>query len=433
MANYDTLTREELTQLQTQLSAELETIKSQARPYSLTRGVPSKDMLDLAMPMLDSLGSEDDYLSPGLPGQPPIDARNYGVLEGLPVARQFMADIMAVPMESVMVGGNASLSLMHTALTLAYAKGLYNSPVPWSKLDTVKILVPAPGYDRHFGMCAYYGAQLIPIAMTPTGPDMDMVEELVKDPAVRGLFCVPKYSNPTGVTYCPDTVKRLASLQPSAVDFCLWYDNAYELHDFNPTDCDRLLPIWPELVASGRTNQVIQFTSLSKVTFAGGSMASLSTGAEQLKHLLDFLGTQIISFDKINQLRHVQFLKDRGHLTDYMATNMALAKPKFDLCQQLFETELYPTGTTWSQPKGGYFISVDTKPGLATVVTQLAKDTGLTLLSPGSTFPNDHDPLDGNIRIAPTAIDLKELAKAMQIFVLCVKLATVNQLLGVTN
>jgi len=430
---YDSLTTPELRQLQAELSAQFETHVASAKTYSLTRGVPSADMLDLAMPLLDTLGSESDYMTPGLPGCAPIDARNYGVLEGLPVARQFMADVMAVPAKSVMIGGNASLSLMHSALTLAYTKGLYNSPTPWSKLERVKILMPAPGYDRHFAMCQWYGAELITVDMTPTGPDMDQVERLVTDPTVRGLFCVPKYSNPTGVTYCPETVRRLARLQPAAVDFCMWYDNAYELHDFDQSDCDHLLPIYPELVASGRTNQVIQFSSLSKVTFAGGSVSAMSTGAEQLSYMLNYFSTQFISHDKINQLRHVRFLRDREHLAQFMASNMALAKPKFELCEQVFAQHLTPTGTRWSTPRGGYFISVDTPTGLAAQVTDLAAQAGLTLLTAGSTFPNNHDPLDSNIRIAPTAVDLENLGEAMQIFVLCVKLATVNQKLAQSN
>lgn len=426
MGAYTAYTREQRQVMYHRCLAQFEQLAPHVT-YNLTRGIPSQDMLDLSLPLLDVLNSTSDYLSPGLPGEPPIDSRNYGTLAGLPPARQFMADILAVPMASVMVGGNASLSLMHGVLSLAYAKGLVHSDTPWSQLPQVKLLAPVPGYDRHFAMGEWYGASLIPVAMTPTGPDMDQVESLVQDPAVRGMFCVPKYSNPTGVTYSPETVRRLAWLTPAAPDFCLWYDNAYELHDFAVGD--QLLPIYPELVAAGRTNQVVQFTSLSKVTFAGGGMSALSTGAEQLQHVLDYYATQIISFDKLNQLRHVRFLPNRTHLTQHMKQVMALVYPKFQLCEQLFRHHLTPTGTQWSCPRGGYFISVNTLPGLATRVYSLATQAGLVLLPPGNAFPKGHDPANSHIRIAPTALPLAELAQAMERFALCVKLATLEQLL----
>lgn len=422
---YTELSIQELEKLHNQLNEQFENQKNSGITYNLTRGLPSTDMLELAMPLLDVLQSSDNYKS-----ENGIDVRNYGTMEGIPEARQLMANIMDVPKERLMVGGNSSLILIHGVISTAYSKGLYNSPQPWSTLEKVKVLAPVPGYDRHFGMCSFYGIELVNVEMTKTGPNMDQVEELVKDPYVKGMFCVPKYSNPTGVTYSDETVKRLANLKPAAADFCIFYDNAYVVHDFYCDDKDELLPIYPELKKSGNTNMVIQFSSTSKITFPGGGIVALSTGIQQLNYLLGYFATHTISFDKINQLRHVKFLKDKKGVQEIMKKAMAIAEPKFSACIDIFEKELKETGSTWSTPRGGYFISFDTVPGLAKNVTSLAKEAGLTLLPPGSTYPYNKDEQDTNIRIAPTAISIDDIKKAIQVFSICVKLATVKKLLS---
>lgn len=421
---YKEMSQQELESLHTKLENQFEEQKNSGAVYNLTRGLPSGDMLDLAMPILDVLQSSCDYKS-----ENGIDVRNYGTMEGIPEARRLMADLMDVPEERIMVGGNSSLILLHGVISTAYSKGLYNSPQPWSTLEKVKVLAPVPGYDRHFGMCSFYGIELVNVDMTPTGPDMDQVEELIKDPYIKGIFCVPKFSNPTGVTYSEETVKRIANLKPAAADFCVFYDNAYAVHDFNCDHQESLLPIYPELKKSGNTNMVIQFSSTSKITFPGGGIVALSTGKQQLNYLLKYFATHTISFDKINQLRHVRFLKDKQGILDIMKKAMAIAAPKFKVCIDIFEKELKDTGATWTDPKGGYFISFDTDTGLATEVTNLAKEVGLTLLPPGSTYPYNKDAKDTNIRIAPTAVSLDDIKGAISVFALCVKLATVRKLL----
>lgn len=423
--NYTDYAQEELKHLYTDLQTQFDQQKACGVTYNLTRGLPSADMLDLAMPMLDILQSSSDYKS-----ENGIDVRTYGTMEGIPEARRFMAELMDVPAESVMVGGNSSLILIHGVISTAYSKGLYNSPQPWSTLETVKVLAPVPGYDRHFGMCSFYGIELVNVDMTATGPNMDQVEELVKDPSVKGMFCVPKYSNPTGITYSDETVNRLANLKPASADFCIFYDNAYAVHDFDEANKDVLLPIYPALEKAGNTNMVIQFSSTSKITFPGGGIVGLSTGTQQLNYLLGYFATHTISFDKINQLRHVRFLQDKQGIEAIMKKAMAIAAPKFAACINIFEKELAVTGSHWTTPQGGYFISFDTAPGLATVVTHLAKEAGLALMLPGSTYPYYQDPMDSNIRIAPTAVSLTDIKNAIGVFALCVKLATVKKLLN---
>ena len=415
------------TQLQAEHDAvtkEYEALKAKGLKLDMSRGKPSKAQLDLVSGVLTTLTSPEECIVEG------TDARNYGELAGLPCARKFFAEILGCRPEECFMGGNASLTLMYDTIAKAYTHGLLHSEKPWAKLDTVKFLCPSPGYDRHFKISQSFGMEMITINMTETGPDMDAVEEAVKDPAVKGMWCVPKYSNPEGIIYSAETIERIAHLKPAAADFLLMWDNAYCIHEF---DGD-YVP-FPDIISlcreAGNPDMVFEYASTSKVTFPGAGISVMASSVGNIKYMLGLLGIQTISYDKVNQLRHVRFLKDKAHTLELMKQHAAIMKPKFEAVLSALDREIAPLGIAqWKRPKGGYFISVDTMDGLAKRTLALCKEAGVVMTGAGATFPYGVDPRDRNIRIAPSLPPVEELEQAIAVFCTCLKLAALEKLLA---
>ena len=415
------------TQLQAEHDAvtkEYEALKAKGLKLDMSRGKPSKAQLDLVSGVLTTLTSPEECIVEG------TDARNYGELAGLPCARKFFAEILGCRPEECFMGGNASLTLMYDTIAKAYTHGLLHSEKPWAKLDTVKFLCPSPGYDRHFKISQSFGMEMITINMTETGPDMDAVEEAVKDPAVKGMWCVPKYSNPEGIIYSAETIERIAHLKPAAADFLLMWDNAYCIHEF---DGD-YVP-FPDIISlcreAGNPDMVFEYASTSKVTFPGAGISVMASSVDNIKYMLGLLGIQTISYDKVNQLRHVRFLKDKAHTLELMKQHAAIMKPKFEAVLSALDREIAPLGIAqWKRPKGGYFVSVDTMDGLAKRTLALCKEAGVVMTGAGATFPYGVDPRDRNIRIAPSLPPVEELEQAIAVFCTCLKLAALEKLLA---
>ncbi len=414
---------------QQQLKAELESVRAQYEAQKakglkldMSRGKPGKEQLDLVSDMLTVLSKPEDCVSDG------IDVRNYGELSGIPAAKKLFAEILGCKPEECFIGGCASLTLMYDLIAKAYTNGLKNSEKPWAKLDKVKFLCPAPGYDRHFKVTQSFGAELITVAMTETGPDMDAVEQLVKDPAVKGMWCVPKYSNPDGIIYSDETIRRIANLKPAAKDFALMWDNAYCIHEFEGD----FVPFADMLTLcreAGNADMVYEFASTSKVTFPGAGISVMATSVENLAYLNKLIGCQIISYDKVNQLRHVRYLKDKAHTLELMKKHAKVLGPKFRCVLDTLAREIEPLGiASWQKPTGGYFVSVNTANGLAKRTLALCKEAGVVMTSAGATFPYGIDPNDSNIRIAPSLPPVAELQAAMDIFCLSLRLAALEQL-----
>jgi DNA-binding transcriptional MocR family regulator len=373
----------------------------------MSRGVPGADQLALSSGLLTCLTAEDCAAGG-------IDARNYGAPDGLPEARTLMGAILGVPGKEVVIGGSSSLNLMYDTMVRALLFGVSPDSAPWSKLPKVTFLCPSPGYDRHFAICELLGFDMIAVPMTGSGPDMDRVEELVSsDSAVKGIWCVPKYSNPDGITYSDETVRRLAAMKTAAPDFRIFWDNAYAVHDLYG-EGDALLNIADECREAGTYDRVYQFASMSKVTLAGGGITCLAASEANLAHIRQSLSKQAICQDKVNQLRHVRFLRDLDGVKAHMQKHAALLRPKFAAVLGTLERELGPLGIArWNAPRGGYFVSLNVMPGTAKRVVQLCKEAGVTLTPAGATFPYGHDPKDSNIRIAPTSPAAAELEQAM--------------------
>ena len=389
---------------------------------NMARGKPSKQQLDMVSDMLTVLSDPADCFDGG------IDVRNYGELSGLPSAKKLFAEILGTKPEEIFVGGNASLNLMFDLISKAYTHGLKHSPRPWSREPVVRFLCPSPGYDRHFKVSESFGMELICIPMTENGPDMDMVEQAVQDPTVKGMWCVPKYSNPDGIVYSDETIDRIAALRPAAPDFALMWDNAYCIHEIY----GEFIPFRDILSlcrAQGNADMVYEFASTSKITFPGAGVACMATSEDNLKYLLSILGMQTISYDKVNQLRHVRYLKDKAHTLALMQKHAAVLAPKFTAVLDTLEAEIEPLGIAhWTRPKGGYFISFYAMPGTAKRALALCKEAGVTMTGAGATYPYGRDPQDSNIRIAPSLPPVEELKQAMQIFCLCVKIAALEKL-----
>ena len=389
---------------------------------NMARGKPSKQQLDMVSDMLTVLSDPADCFDGG------IDVRNYGELSGLPSAKKLFAEILGTKPEEIFVGGNASLNLMFDLISKAYTHGLKHSPRPWSKEPVVRFLCPSPGYDRHFKVSESFGMELICIPMTENGPDMDMVEQAVQDPTVKGMWCVPKYSNPDGIVYSDETIDRIAALHPAAPDFALMWDNAYCIHEIY----GEFIPFRDILSlcrAQGNADMVYEFASTSKITFPGAGVACMATSEDNLKYLLSILGMQTISYDKVNQLRHVRYLKDKANTLALMQKHAAVLAPKFTAVLDTLEAEIEPLGIAhWTRPKGGYFISFYAMPGTAKRALALCKEAGVTMTGAGATYPYGRDPQDSNIRIAPSLPPVEELKQAMQIFCLCVKIAALEKL-----
>ena len=397
-------------------------LKGRGLKLDMSRGKPGKEQLDLVSDMLTVLSKPEDCVEAG------FDVRNYGELTGLPCAKQYFAEILGCRPEECFIGGNASLTLMYDTIAKAYTHGLLHSEKPWSKLDTVKFLCPSPGYDRHFNVTKSFGMELITIPMTETGPDMDAVEAAVKDPAVKGIWCVPKYSNPEGIIYSAETIGRIARLKPAAADFVVMWDNAYCIHEFEG-DYVPFPDILSVCAEAGRPDMVFEFASTSKITLPGAGVACFACSEANMAHMEKVLAPQVISFDKVNQQRHVLYLKDKARTLELMKKHAAIMGPKFRSVADTLDKEIAPLDiASWRRPKGGYFVSFNAMPGTARRTLALCKEAGVTMTSAGATFPYGKDPQDSNIRIAPSLPPVEELEQAMRVFCVCVKLAALEKL-----
>lgn len=401
-----------------------EDLKARGLKLNMARGKPGKEQLDMVSGLLSVVVDPADCLTDG------VDVRNYGEVSGLPCAKRYFAEILGCRPEECFIGGNASLALMYDTIAKAYTHGLLRSEKPWGKLDKVKFLCPSPGYDRHFKISESFGMELITIPMTESGPDMDAVEEAVKDPAVKGMWCVPKYSNPQGIIYSEETVNHIARLKPAAPDFALMWDNAYCIHEFDG-------PFVPfrDIISlcreAGNPHMVYEFASTSKVTFPGAGVAAMAASEENIQYMVSLITFQTISYDKVNQLRHVRYLQDKAHTLELMERHAAIMKPKFDTVLEALDQEIAPLGiASWTRPKGGYFISVDTLDGLAKRTLALCKEAGVVMTGAGATFPYGVDPRDRNIRIAPSMPPVEELEAAIAVFCTCLKMAALEKLMG---
>lgn len=422
---YNDMSKEELLALKESLNKEYAEAKAKGLALDMSRGKPSAKQLDVSLGLLDTINSSSDLKA--LDG---TDCRNYGVLDGIPEAKKLMADMMGTTPDHVIVYGNASLNIMYDQISRAYTHGILGN-TPWCKLDKVKFLCPVPGYDRHFAITERFGIEMINIPMSESGPDMGMVEEYVsKDASVKGIWCVPKYSNPQGYTYSEETVKRMAALKPAAEDFRIFWDNAYVIHDLYDDNKDEIADIISECEKAGNPDMVFEFASTSKVSFPGSGIAALASSANNIADIKKQLTIQTIGHDKLNQLRHVRFFKDINGLKEHMRKLAEFMRPKFEAVESVLEEELSGLGIgSWTEPKGGYFISFDAMDGCAKAIVAKCKEAGVKLTGAGATFPYGKDPKDSNIRIAPSFPTPEEMKQAADLFVLCVKLVSVEKLL----
>lgn len=425
MAAYSELSKEELLNLKSGLEKKFKQIQKQNLHLDMSRGKPSAAQLDLSMGMMDILNSTSN-----LKCEAGVDCRNYGVLDGIPEAQELLADMTEVPANQIIIYGNSSLNVMFDTVARSMTHGVMGS-TPWCKLDKVKWLCPVPGYDRHFAITEYFGIEMINVPMTPDGPDMDMVEKLVsEDEAIKGIWCVPKYSNPQGVTYSDETVRRFARLKPAAKDFRIYWDNAYGIHHLYDDKQDYLIEILMECKKEGNPDMVYKFCSTSKVSFPGSGVAAIAASPANLEFIRKHMRIQTIGHDKLNQLRHVRFFKDIHGMVMHMRKHADILRPKFEAVLNVLDQEL--TGLeigSWIRPRGGYFISFDALPGCAKAIVEKAKDAGLVMTPAGATYPYGKDPQDSNIRIAPSFPTPEELAIATEIFVLSVKLVSIDKIL----
>ena len=410
----------ELCELKKELEKRYLDFKARDLKLDMSRGKPASEQLDLSLGLL----KQEDYMIDG------IDCRNYGGLEGLPAMRRFFGELLDVNEKNVIVGGTSSLTLMYDYLSQAMLFGVMGN-TPWSKLDKVKFLCPVPGYDRHFAFCEHFGIEMINIPMTSEGPDMDLVEELVNnDPAVKGIWCVPKYSNPQGITYSDETVFRFANLKPAAEDFRIFWDNAYCVHHLYEDKQDYLLEILMECKKAGNPDMVYKFSSTSKISFPGSGIAAMAASDANLKDIRNMMKVQTIGHDKVNQLRHVRFFKDIHGIVEHMKKHADILRPKFETVLEVLDKELGGLEIgSWIAPRGGYFISFDALDGCAKAIVAKAKEAGVVLTGAGATFPYGKDPHDSNIRIAPSYPTPEELEMAADIFVLSVKLVSIDKIL----
>lgn len=421
---YENLTREELSALYSEAQQAFAQAKAKGLKLDISRGKPGADQLDLSTGLLTALASAEDCMDNG------TDVRNYGLLDGIPSCKRLFAELLGVKEENVFVGGNASLSLMYDTISKAYTHGLLHSEKPWSRCARVKFLCPTPGYDRHFAISESFGMDLVSIPMTAEGPDMAAVEQAVQDPDVRGMWCVPKYSNPEGIIYSDAVVARIAALRPAAPDFLLMWDNAYCVHEFDGPFVP-FAEILSQCAAAGNPDMPFEFASTSKITFPGAGVAVYAASKANVEYMKKLLTFQTISYDKLNQLRHVRFLKDKANVLALMQKHAAILKPKFEAVLEALDREIAPLCiASWNRPKGGYFISLDTLPGCARRTLALCKEAGVVMTSAGATHPYGRDPKDTNIRIAPTMPPISELLPAIDVFCVSLKLATLEKLLG---
>lgn len=422
---YQEISKEERLACLQELKAKYKKYQDMNLSLDMSRGKPSAAQLDLSMDMLDCIHSCAD-----LTDEDGFDCRNYGILSGVPEMKRLVSQFIGVAPENIIVGGNSSLTLMYDTISRAISHGVYGSPKPWSQYETIKFLCPSPGYDRHFLVSEHFGFELVYIPMTPQGPDMDEVEKYVNnDPCIKGMWCIPKYSNPTGITYSDEVVRRLAALRPAASDFRIFWDNAYCVHDLYDDDRDILLNIMDECIKNGTEDMVYIFMSTSKVTFPGAGVSAMGASPNNIEHVLKHMAVQTIGSDKINQLRHIRYFKNFDGVQEHMRKQAEMLRPKFETTLSILKQELEGTGFgSWHEPKGGYFISFDAPEGCAKRIYTLCKEAGVKLTPAGATFPYGVDPHDKNLRLAPTYPPVEELQQAMELFCLCVKIAGLEKL-----
>ncbi len=422
---YNDCSRENLESEYSALLKQYEDVKGKGLNLNMARGKPGKEQLDLSLPMLDVLNSKSAFV-----GEDGIDCRNYGLLDGINECRKLFGEMLGVDSDTVMVGGCSSLNMMFDTISCMMTKPIVDGCKPWHEVENRKFLCPVPGYDRHFGITQYFDFEMIPIPMDENGPDMDMIEQLVsQDDSIKGIWCVPKYSNPQGITYSDETVKRFAALKPAAKDFRIMWDNAYCIHDINDNP-DTLLNIVDECKKTGNEDLPILFCSTSKITFPGAGVAAMAASKNNMKVFREKYNYQVISYDKLNMLRHALYFKNYQGILEHMQKHKAILKPKFDIVLNALNSELKDTGiASWTNPNGGYFVSVNVLNGTAKRVVELCKNAGVVLTGAGATYPLGNDPDDSNIRIAPTFPPNDELSTAMDVFCICAKLAACEKLL----
>ena len=429
MTAYKDLSVEELLSLKKELEAKFAEIKAKNLKLDMSRGKPSKAQLDLSMGMMDVLNSEEN-----LTCEEGVDCRNYGVLDGINEAKQLLSDMSEVPKENIVIFGNSSLNVMYDTISRSMTHGVMGS-TPWCKLDKVKFLCPVPGYDRHFAITEHFGIEMINIPMNEDGPNMDMVEALVNnDDSVKGIWCVPKYSNPQGITYSDQVVRRFARLKPAAKDFRIYWDNAYTIHHLYDDQQDYLIEILMACKQEGNPDMVYKFCSTSKISFPGSGIAAIAASTANLADIRKQMTIQTIGHDKVNQLRHARFFGDIHGMVEHMKKHADVLRPKFEAVLDGLEKELGGLEIgSWIRPRGGYFISFDALEGCAKAIVAKAKEAGVVMTGAGATFPYGKDPKDSNIRIAPSFPTPEELALATEIFVLSVKLVSIDKILGEKN
>lgn len=424
--NYLSCSKAELEQEYSALAKQYEEVKGKGLNLNMARGKPSSEQLDLSLGMLDVLNSQSDFI-----GNDGMDCRNYGILKGIDECRQLFGKILGIDAKNVMVGGSSSLNMMFDTISCMMTASIAEGCKPWYEVKNRKFLCPVPGYDRHFGVTEYFGFEMITVPMTENGPDMDVVEKLVEnDDSIKGIWCVPKYSNPQGITYSDETVKRFAALKPAAKDFRIMWDNAYCIHDINDTP-DSLLNIFDECKKTGNEDMPIMFCSTSKITFPGAGVAAMAASDNNMKVFTEKYNFQVIGFDKLNMLRHIKFFGDYDGLMAHMQKHKEVLRPKFEIVLNALSNELKPCGIgEWTEPNGGYFISIDVLEGTANRVVSLCKEAGVILTGAGATYPLGKDPEDKNIRLAPTFPPNDELQTAIDVFCTCTKLAACEKLLS---
>ena len=422
MTAYPKMTAEERKAEYAEVTREYEELKARGLNLNMARGKPGKAQLDLVSDIFSLMQKPEDYVSDG------VDVRNYGELSGLPAAKRLFAEILGCRPEQVFVGGNASLQLMYDTISKAYTHGLLHSERPWCREPVVKFLCPAPGYDRHFKVTESFGFELVTIPMTDEGPDMDAVEKAIQDPAVKGMWNVPKYSNPDGIIYSAETIRRIASMKPAAPDFLLMWDNAYCIHEFEGEFVE-FPDILSECAKYGNADMVFEFASTSKVTLPGAGISCFACSEANMAYMEKLLTVQVISFDKVNQQRHVLYLKDKAHTLELMKKHAAIMGPKFRCVVDALDREIAPLEiASWRRPKGGYFVSLNAMPGTAKRTLALCKEAGVTMTGAGATFPYGKDPQDSNIRIAPSLPPVEELEQAIAVLCVCLKMAALEKL-----